>query len=607
MSISTIQEKLFNKGCGSVLIVIAAVAMGVSMFSSQCGSHMTPEEQARQQSSVAMVGDVPVLGEAIQAQASKITGDDSSLAGQSTGLMYATGTALKAAAIRSLIQKGPAVTDAEVTYAIVKVADSQIEQMKGQLMMQGKIKPGASDAEIDKALKSLGQTKTLAQMRAELVSTLTTAYKDPARKDAVVEALGDAILTKRLGEKAVGDDAALRESYKAFVVKRIFFSAQSGAKETPEQRATKALADLKAGKSFESLMDALSNDPAPPGGKPLHELSQTIPTDTLSRLPELAALKGKPIGSTTGAVDVPGGKAIYLLASVQDSVPPDFDKNKEKYRSQRADEAGRAELEKQIQATLGSEGVKWQNLGFKAFASAYNAMTSPTGPTEELLRKALTDAETATKSQNEAEKQIGARAMLAISQMLGRVPGADPVKMKSLQLSALEAVQAVGLQDAATSLQLADLYGEAKNGAKATDALLSASKNNSRYDAEGQRIFREVGGKALKLQTSKVITKEQYQTIEAQQAVWSGTKAENAKAEAQAKEELAKQQKANEAEIARQKAESAKAATTTGGGTTPAATTGGGALGGTAGLPGTSTSAPGPAATGSPAPGAGKP
>jgi hypothetical protein len=586
--------------------------MAASVFSSQCGGNrMSQQEQARQQNAVALVGDVPVLGEAIQSQASKISASDTSLAGQSSGLMYATGTVLRAAAIRSILLQGSAVSDAEVTQAIEKAADGQIEQMKGQLMMQGKIKPGASDAEIDKAIKSLGSTRTIAQIRGELVTTLTTAYKDPARKDAVIEGLGDAILTARLGEKAVGDDQTLRESYKTYVVKRIFFSAQSGAKETPEQRADKALADLKGGKSFEKLMDELSNDPAPPGGKPLHELTQTLPTDALSRVPELASLKGKPIGTTTGAVDVPGGKAIYQLTAIQDQVPPDFDKNKQKYRSQKADEAGRAELERQVQALLASDAVKWQHLGFKAFAAAYKAMSSPTGPSEDLLRKALADAEAATKSQNDSEKQVGARAMLAISSMLKTVPGADPAKMKSLQLSALEAVQAAGLQDAATSLQLADLYAEAKDGAKATDALLAASKSNTRYDAEGERLFREVAGKAIKLEAAKVITKEQHQSIEAQQAAWTATKAENAKAEAQAKEELAKQQKANEAEIARQKAEAAKASTTTGGGTTTGAPAlGGGSLsggalsggalgGGTTGVPGTSTAPPGPTTTGS--------
>ncbi|RYG21931.1 hypothetical protein EON82_18015, partial [bacterium] len=383
MSISTIQEKLFNKGCGSVLIVVAAVAMGLSMFS-QCGtaSRMSPEEQARQQSAVALVGDVPVLGDAIQAQVSKIGAQD--LSGQSSALVYATGTALRAAAVRALIAQGPAVSDEEVIKAAEKFADQRVDQIKGQLMAMGKVKPGATDAEFDKAVKAEGSTKTLAELRTEALTTIKDAYKDEARKGAVIETLGDAILTSRLGQKATADDAALRESYKTYVVKRIFFNAQSGAKETPEQRASKALAELKAGKPFDKLMDELSNDPAP-AGKPLHELTQPIPSEALSRQPEFATLKGKPVGTTTDVVDVPGGKAIYQLSAIQDQVPADFEKNKAKYRSQRADEVGRAELEKQIQALLASDTVKWQHKGFQAFAAAYSAMTSPTGPNEEAL------------------------------------------------------------------------------------------------------------------------------------------------------------------------------------------------------------------------------
>ena len=125
---------------------------------------------------------------------------------------------------------------------------------------------------------------------------------------------------------------------------------------------------------------------------------------------------------------------------------------------------------------------------------------------------------------------------------------------------AIETAQAAGIQDTALSLELADLYAEAKDGAKATASLVAASKANDRYDASGDRAFRDVAAKALDLQKKGVLTKDQLASVQAQQASWSAARTNNQQAASQAKTDDASVKAANEAEIARQKAEAAKAA-----------------------------------------------
>lgn len=556
VSISTIQEKLFNKGCGSVLAVGAALLMGIGVFS-QCNVASSMNDRMSAKNAVVTVEGVPITAEAIGLQASRLLensqGEPDST-NKASAFALSTHTALRAAAIVALLEKEGAVSDAEVKKAAEAVADQQIDQVKGRLIAENKVKPNATDADFDKAFGAESGGRKIADLRNNNVITFTDAYKDATKKSSVLQILGDQILIARYGGKAVADDQALRDSFKLYNLKRIFFSAQSGAKETPEARADKALADLKAGKSFDSLMDTVSNDPAAPG-KQLHETTTPTPSQILDRQPELATLKGKAPLTTTGVVDVPGGKAIYQLASVQDSTPPDFDQKKEKYRSEKIAEVGRPELEKKLTAILNSDAVKWNHMGYHALEAIAGVIAEPMGMNEAAVDKAMKVAEEAVKSKDADERTKGAMAMLAASSMLDTMQSADPVKVKAVQLTALEAAVAAGLQDATISIKLADLYGQAKNGAKATDALITASKSNIRYDAPGEALFRQIVDKSLKLEKDKVITKEQLESIQAQQALWSQARTESLKADAEAKAEIDKQKKENEAEIERQKKE----------------------------------------------------
>ncbi len=549
MSISTIQEKLFNKGCGSVLIVVAAAAMGLSMFS-QCNSASRMNEENAQGGgqAVATVDGVPVMSGAIQALAARSSGGDSPVT-EAFSLAQATNEAVNAAAVRALIAKGPAVTEAEVEKAALLAINETIEGMRGQLTSTGTLKPGASEAEFEKALGAQTGGKKLADIRKETVAAAKSKFAAAETKASVVEALAPGILAARLGEKAVGSDAQLRDSYKTYVVKRIFFGSQSGSKDSPDARAKKAEADLKAGKGFDLLMDTVSNDPAP-AGKPMHDATESLPTALFDARPELASLKDKPVGTTTGVVDVPGGKAIYRLEAVRNDVPADFEKNKAKLREERIAAAGKEASQSAVR-DLVAKSTKWESKGFEALAGAANAFMNPTAS-----EKAVAAAQAALKSSDTGDKRRGALAMLLATTSMTGAP--DTAKSEQ-RIAALEAAQAAGIEDATLSLELADLYAAKKDGAKTTAALVAASRLNRRYDAGGGATFREIATKLRKLQDDKVLTAEQAKQVQEQQAVWQAAKAEADKSAAAAKTQSGKTDLSNEAEIARQKAEAAKA------------------------------------------------
>ena len=551
MSISTLQEKFFNKGCGSALIVAAALAMGASLFTSlgnhDDGTRRGPNGETER--AVATVAGVPVFASAIQQAADE---QSKGMGGMGSNPMFqsfiqgqAVNGVLQRAAVQSILGKTQP-TDAEVLAAAQSAIAAQLDGAKAKLVGEGKIKADATDAQLQAALKDALGGRTLAQFRNDLPKEILARYKDEKTRPLVLDQFGGAILATRLGEKAVASDTALRDLYKTDTVRRVFLGSASGAKDSPETRAGEALADLKAGKSFDTVMDAYTNDPVP-NGKKAHETSTPVPAATLASAPEYAELRGKTPPATTGVVDVPGGKAIYQLQSVKDNLPKDFEKNKAKYRAEKAREIGSADLERQVRAILASDAVKWNSPGYQAIAALGAA---PGGS-----KDALALAKAAVASKNGNDSRLGAIAMLSAT--MGDT--ASP-QGRADRIQALEAALANGLADPTLALQLADLYAKEKKGDKATETLIAASKANDKYDTEGQRAFGDIAAKALELQKSGVITATQLKEVQAQQALWSAAKVEDAKMAAGAKTTDEQLKRENEAELRRQQEEAAKPA-----------------------------------------------
>ena len=551
MSISTLQEKIFNKGCFTAGIVVVAFAMVVSMFTRGGGSSRDVGSEGGPDA-VVTVGNIPVPAALFQAKASELAGqavrdqatqmkvDPATLGSpdaptQAAALVRATGQIIQQAAVQALATKAP-VTEDEIRSVAAAAVAQDTGSLKESLVQTGKVKSSATGVEVEKAL----------------ADDLLAQFRDPTKKASVVERIAGPVLVQRLGAQAAGSDQALRDSYKSFVVRRVFFSATSGSKETPEARAAKAEADLKAGKPFTAVMDAYSNDP-PSAGKKVHDLTEVKTMEAVDSQPELAGLKGKAANATTGVVDVPGGKAIYQLVAVNDALPKDFDKNKAALRAARVQSLGQREIEKRVKAFVASDAVKWKSPGFKAVAAAAEPTSMMSMLDPSAMKRATDVALAALKAESASDRRLAAQALLVIT--------AGTVENRK---TALEAALANGIEDAALSVELAGLYGDAKNGAKATDTLIAASKANDDYGVRGQRVFGDIAAKAIDLQKRGVLTKDQLTAVQTQQAVWAAARTENEKLATEAKTEAAKEKAANEAELARQRAEAAKAGTTGG-------------------------------------------
>ena len=568
MSISTLQEKFFNKGCGTVVFGALAVAMVAGIFMRGGGTSDSDRNGGNGAGPVVTVGSFPIPAELFQRQADGlktqlaqqqgVTGEPTATI-QAHALVDATGQVLQAAAVQDILAKEPP-TDAEIQAFANTQEEQRIEGARMALEKQGKLKPNASETDLEKALKDQLNGKTLAQIRTEGVKGFVAAYKDPKTKSALLTQYGGPLLVQRYGGKSVGSEQSLRDSYKNYLLHRIFLSSASGAKESPEVRAARADADLKAGKTFESVMDAYSNDPVPPGpGKKVHDATENVAATALDTRPELAALKGKTSGATTGVVDVQGGKAIYGILSVRDDLPKDFEKNKTKLRQEQINRAGQTQVESKVKTILAGSEVKWQNLGYQALSSVADAGTMGYIFDQNAAKKAFAKAQEALKSADGNDRRLATMAMLALTDPQTNT-GAKTADVVAERRTALEAAQTAGIEDTALSIEAAALYGDAKEGAKATASLIAASKANHQYNEAGERAFRDIAGKALDLQKKGVLTKEQLQSVQTQQAVWTASRTDNSKAATQAKTDEVSQKAANEAEIARQKAEADKAA-----------------------------------------------
>lgn len=563
VSISSFQEKFLNKGCGTAIIVVSALALGISMLSSQCARGNMINGSASAQDAVVTVGDVPVTAQQIQAAADSGSNPDGGALDRASQLASATYRVVNSAGAASLVLQSGEPAESEVETVVSNAIEDQLDQQREMMVALKQPKANATPAEIDQALTAYLGGQTPSAYKKDQVTKIVEAYKDPQRKGNVLQAIASRILASRAAAKSAMSDEALRNSYKTLVFKRVFLSDASGSKESAQARAQKVLDGLKSGKSFDAMMDQYSNDPASPGKK-VHDLEEDVPATQAGARPEFAEIKDKPVGAVSGIVDVPGGKAVYRLAATRNSAPADFEKNKDKYRRTAAMAAASTEVEKKVKDYVAAKS-SWSSKAFEAMF--LQGQTTQQSPTEQkaALEKAFDLAQQALKSDQPGEVRVGAMAALLAEGGLYNAPDADKAKLADQRIGVLEAAFANGLDDGQLRMELVDLYAQKKNGAKATEALVAASKGNLKYDATGQKLFSDIAGKALTLQQQGVITADQLKTIQAQQVVWSDARAAYDKAMAESKKQEEAAQKANEAEIARQKAEAAKA-----GGTAPA-------------------------------------
>lgn len=444
---------------------------------------------------------------------------------------------------------------------LIKIAQQQFDDqlMQARMQMSSQMKPGATDADFAALIKKQ-YGKTPDQLKADLITNLKKALADSEQRKGVVDKFAKELLIEDAKSKQKVSDADLEATYSSYEFKRLLVKPEMGAGPV-ETRLDAAMKDIAKGVPFEKVIDTYTSE-KPIGNKKPSDNFVDMPQSQLSTDPNMKPLQALKPGQTSGIVTAPDGKAIYKLYAIKPNLPPDFQKNKEKYRKEYLDRTVGPEIEDQITKMKSSPGlVVPQSPGYKAFydyVMAKNA-SSPamaggmsmggTVPPDKL--QAIYDEAVKASSAGGFDARIASLARYMANSDMWNDPKADKAKLRPARIDTLEDVLK-NYEDVDTRLDLVDLYLDAKQNDKAAAELLTASQNNRDYDETGFRHFGKIRDDLQKMQTAKSISADVVKQINQSQLDWSRERANVEQEKAVAKKE-------QDAAAAQLKAENAKA------------------------------------------------
>lgn len=564
-------------------IVMALVFIGGIVFT----YNRNGQDQNGQQAAVviAKIGDKELSLDALTAQVQALQ-QQNQAAGSSPEVEADVFSAALSVVVNQTIygilaqQAGVAVSESDIQKAIEKAVELQVAQDRAQVVQQRKLPPTATPAEYDAYLQK--QNTSLSKVKEGYRKELESRLSDPSMREVFTTSLMVEGLRDSIAKKFQPTDAELKAGFDKFTFKRIHFDPIKNQGKDVKAIAEKIKAELKAGATFESLMNKYSSDPPPAQGKPVSESTLDFPRSTIETLSEKdILLKMKP-GEVTDLIDTNTGPGIYKLVKFQPDVPKDFDKIKADTAKMVSQNKANEDLSKRVKE-FATSNIKWNMPSlaliykFRELFSDQQIVSSKSKRTEAF--KALDKEMEALQSTSEVQfEREFAGVRYRINQLLWQ--DATEQEKKAMRQSRLDIIVKTlqYYESVEMRLEATDLAEQFGNKEVANDQLTMAAQYLNDLTAIGQKQFGDIVAKTDKLEKSGVLTKESVKTIRAELDRWKKEKLANDKA----MEEQAAEQKRLEAEQKKAEEEQRKkdeAAAKSGGATGTTGTTG--ATGGT--------------------------
>lgn len=497
-------------------------------------------------------------------------------------------TVLNASIDRALLARlaqtrGIQFSDEAILAAQTRQLDEAVQQARQQAILTGQLKADATPQQFDEFIKKQAGGRTLAQIREEQTKSLREALADPSRRSQVLLSVAPLLLQQSMRGQFNPSEAELRASYDQLTVKRILLKEGLPGKSAAE-RAQEALAAIQGGLSFEQAMDRYSND-LPQGSEKVSQNTTPLSGSTVLADPQLRPIADLKPGQVSGVLDTPEGKIIVKLISRKSELPKDFEKNKATYRSQLVDQYAGQAIEAELRKLRQDPNlVKWEAPGYRAIYEFGRASEGAVGTDSEAKMRQVYELATQAVQKNQGyDARAAALARFASLDTLYNAAAANREALRDERIASIQSLLETG-EFTDLRLQLVDLYVQANRKDEAFNELLTAARNNTRFDPVGQERYRSIAAKLAELQRSNTLTAEQAKQVQGELERYRTEQAEDER-------QRAEQQKRDEA--ARREAE--KNAPGTAGG----ATAGGGSL-----MPPGAAPTPGAPAPGAPAPGA---
>lgn len=534
MSISNFQEKFIKGGCGKAILVFSAVAMAVGLGFSSCGRGATlgaKNAQGQPEQSFATVGSVELasgwVDKIVENQTKQMGGMIDQLPPE-----YKVG--IYAQSVNQLIQRAHMYeyakregykTEDKDLLALLKL-DSEAS-MKAEIrksLVEGKqLDEKATDADFDKKFKELSSGSTVSEFYKKQREGVDKALSDTSLKPLAIMELAQQYLSKKLGENMKPTEDEIKNSFENYEVKIISVKLSNTMNDAQaKEKAQKAYDALKTGTSFESAITTYSDEPAAQGKSKADSIYPKSKAE-IEGTPDLKPILALQPGDFTTPIKTFDGYSIFKYAGKKVTLPPDYEKNKEAIKKQFIATQVAKKVDEEVKKIDRETTPKFHLAAYEA-AYLFSKASAPEGgatPKTEDFQKVI-DLCKAVK-ETETGSTLALDLMMAASDRMSSVPGADVAKLKPQRLEVISSYLKQR-DNWRYRKELVDSYIDSKDGDKATEQLLVAMDKNNKYDQAGQATFSEINGSFLKLKTANLVKPEKEKDFKAKQEQWQKDK-----------------------------------------------------------------------------------
>ena len=539
MSISTFQEKFIKGGCGKFVLLFCGAAMVIGMAFSNCsrGQKLQAlDAKGNKEKIFATVGDVALpfsmVDNAVdqQMKQSQLPPDILATLPPEYRIQAVAGgvsQAIQTAQIYEIAKRmGYKADDESIKKTLHFTSETDFENnLLAQVKKSGQLKDNATIKDLEEFAKPQLQGKTIKDIYTTQMTELDKILKDKDSQKRVELVLGGGqqYLLDKFSEGINPTDDEVKKGFENYEIKRIVAKAATPTASTDAKaKADKAYADLKAGKSFEEVMDTSSEETPSDPKKKKSENVLNLSQDMVEKLPDFKAVLTLQPGTYSEPQKVTEGYAIIKYVGKKVDIPKDFEAKKAQYKQQNISQ----QVTKKFKAEMDKiEKEVKPNFEVKAYEAAYRyqkAMALTAGPAQETEFKAIFDLAKGVASTDD-KPDVAAMLEVITIQHLYDQPGADKNKLKADRIAALE--NYLTFNDSwAYRKEVIDSYKEKGDKAKAFDQLTTALDKNTKFDAQGQTTFSDISAKFLELKTAGLVSADQEKQFRSKQEQWQSDK-----------------------------------------------------------------------------------
>ena len=537
MSISVFQEKFIKGGCGKFVLLFCGIAMVGGMVFSSCSQTQRVRStgiDGKSEKAFATVGDVELpismVDKAVakQMEQSQLPPDilatlppEYRIQAVSIGVSQAVQTAQIYEIAKSM---GYKPDDEFIKKTLHFTSESDfMDNLLISVKKTGQIKENATLKDLEEFAKPQLQGKTLKDIYTTQLAEIEKILKDPQKRIELVLGGGQQFLMDKFSEGINPTDDEVKKGFEVFEIKRILVkSASAETDAAAKSKIDKALADLKANKSFEEVMDSSSEEVQTDPKKKKSENVVKLTLNEAERLPDFKSVLKLQPGSYGDPEKVTEGYSIIKYVGKKVDIPKDYDAKKAQYRQQNISEQVQKKFKAEMDKVEKEVVPKFEIKAYEAVYRYQKAAVLPAGPEQDKEFQAIFELTKGVTSADEKSDVAAMAQVIAIQKLYDR-PSADKAKLKADRIGALE--NYLTYSDSwPYRKDVIDFYKEQKDKTKAFDQVLIAMEKNFKFDAQGQTAFSDINGKFLELKTAGLVNADQEKQYSSKRDQWQSDK-----------------------------------------------------------------------------------